>query len=95
MTTAPLLYSGNKDLEKIKQITISIEVAYMARWIIRATADLTMIAKKNRSEKNDLRPNEKYFNYGKKGHYTRNYYNSISNKRKSIEKLMEKTKRIR
>lgn len=91
MTTVPLLYFGDKDLKEIHQIVMSIEAANLAKQIVRATTDLTMMAKKKQLEKYSTKPktNEKCFNCGKKGHYARNYY--ISNKNNS-EKSLKKVK---
>lgn len=46
MITASLLYSDNKDLEKIQQIVISTGVANIVRQATSQTGDLVMIAKK-------------------------------------------------
>ena len=45
ITTAPLLYSGNKDVEKIQQIVTFTEVANLAKQVIGATADLALMTK--------------------------------------------------
>ena len=64
----------------------------MVKQVVRAAADLIMIAKKNRSERSESRPKEERFNYRKKGQYTRNCRNSSSNKRKSTEESTEGVK---
>ena len=46
MTTAPLLHSGDKDLEEIQQIVISTKIANLAKQVTGQTADVAMIAKK-------------------------------------------------
>lgn len=46
MTTAPLFYSGNKDLKEIQQIVTSIETANLAKWVVEATIDLAIMDKK-------------------------------------------------
>lgn len=82
MTTAPLLYSGNKDLEEIQQIVTFIKVANLVKQAVGATADLALMAKKKQSEKSNfrLKTNKKYFNCGKKGHYAKNYCSTTLNK---------------
>lgn len=92
MTTTSFLHLSNKELEKIQQIVTSTEIADIAKRVVRAVADLTIMAKKNKSEKSDSRSNKKCFNYRKKVHYTRNCYNSTSNKRKSTEELTKEGK---
>lgn len=52
------------------------------------------MTKKKQSKRNNLRLNEKCFNYRKKDHYTKDCHSSNSNKRKSVKKLIKKTKRI-
>ena len=64
----------------------------MTKQAIGVAADLTMMAKKNRSERSDSRPNEECFNCGKKGYYIRDCCNSSSKKRKLAEELMEEAK---
>lgn len=46
MTIDLLLYSGNKNLEKIQQIVTSMEAANFAKSIISQTSDLVMMSKK-------------------------------------------------
>lgn len=46
MTTAPLLHSGDKDLEEIQQIVTSTEAANLAKRVTGQTADLAMMTKK-------------------------------------------------
>lgn len=94
MTTAPLLHSGDKDLEEIPQIVTSTEAANLAKRAVGATTDLAMMAKKKQLEKYSAKPktNEECFNCGKKGHYARNCH--TSNKRKPEESL-EEAKRAR
>lgn len=94
MTIVPLPHSGNKDVEEIQQIVTSTEVANLAKQVVRATADLIMIAKKKQSDKSNSRPNKKCFNYGKKGHYAKNCRSSTSNKRKLVEELIEEAKHV-
>ena len=50
------------------------------------------MVKKNKSERNDLRRNEEYFNGKKKGYYARDYYSSTLNKRKFTEELIKEAK---
>ena len=94
MTTAPLLYSGNKDLEEIQKIVMSTEAANLAKRAVGATTNLARMAKKKQLEKYPikLKTNEECFNCGKKGHYARDYH--MSNKRKP-EKSLEEAKRAR
>lgn len=92
MTTAPLLHFGDKDLEEIQQRATSTETANLAKRVVGATADLTMMAKKKQSDKSDARPNEKWFNCGKKGHYAKDCCSSNSNKRKQVEESIEEAK---
>lgn len=53
-----------------------------------------MIAKKKQLKRVAIKskPREEYFNYWKKGHYTKNDHSTISNKRKLAEKAMEEIK---
>lgn len=93
--TAFFLYSGDTNLEKIQQIVTFTEVANLTKQIVGVTAVLALIAKKKQPErvtKSNLE--EEYFNYGKKGHYAKDYFSLsyISNKKKS-EKSMKKAKR--
>lgn len=83
--------SSNKDFEEIQQIVTSIQIAYLAKQLIKTKADLTIITKKKWSKKNNSRQNRKYFNYGKKSHYAKNCHSSISNKKK----LEESTKKAK
>lgn len=64
----------------------------MDKQVIKVIANLIIIVKKNKSRKSDFWLNKKYFEYRKKNHYIKNCYNSILNKRKSIENLIEKAK---
>lgn len=47
MTTAPFLYSGNKNFKKIQQIVLFNKAANMAKYVIRVITNLTIMAKKN------------------------------------------------
>lgn len=89
---APLLHSGDKDLEEIQQIVMFTEVANLAKRAVGTIADLTMMAKKKQPEKNNPRQNDKCFNCTKKGHYNKDCHGSMSNKKKP-EELLEKAKR--
>ena len=84
MTTAPLLHSGNKDIDKIRQIVNSTEVANLAKRAVAAIADLTMMAKKKQLKRSDLKKNERYFNCGRKGHYAKDCHSSTRNFIKKI-----------
>ena len=46
MTTAPLLHSGDKDLEEIQQIVTSTEAANLAKRAVGAIVDFALMAKK-------------------------------------------------
>ena len=94
MTIAPLLHSGDKDIEEIEQIITSTEAANLAKCVVGATADLTMMAKRKQLERSDLRQNEECFIYGKKGHYAKDCRSSTHNftKKKSVEGSIEKPK---
>ena len=90
MTTALLLHLGDKNLEEIQQIIISIKAANLAKRAVRAIADLTLIVKKKQLERaTKLKPREEYFNCGKKSHYAKDYRSSISNKKKPEESTEE------
>ena len=92
MTTASLLHSNDKYLEEIQQIVTSTKATNLAKQTVRATADLALIAKKKQPERTTrLKPGEKCFNYGKKGHYAKDCHSSTLNKRKSKE-LTKKAK---
>lgn len=90
MTIAFLLHFGDKNLEKIQQIVTSIKAANIAKRIIRVIANLALMAKKKQLKRAaKSKPGEKYFNYGKKGHYAKDYCSSISNKKKLKESIEE------
>ena len=95
MTTAPLLYFGDKDFEEIQQIVMFIEVANLAKRRVGATTDLAMIARKKHLDKQHAtksKANKECFNYEKKGHYANNYH--PSNKKK-LKKSAEEVKYTR
>ena len=97
MTTAPLLHSGDKDLEEIQQIVTSTKAANLAKRAVGATADLALMAKKRQPERAaKSKPGAECFNYGKKGHYAKDcrFPSSTSNKRKP-EASTEEAKRSR
>lgn len=89
---ALFFYFDNKNPKKIQQIVTFTKVANLAKQIIGATADLTIITKKKQSDRGHSRPNKKYFNYRKKGYYAKDCYNFIFHKKKPVEKSTEKTK---
>lgn len=96
MTTALLLYFGNKDLEEIHQIVTSTKAANLAKQAVRATADLAMMAKKKRLKRSGfrLRTNQECFNCGKKGHYAKDCRSFASSKKKP-EELSKEAKQAR
>ena len=89
MTTAPLLYSGNKDLEEIQQIVPSTEAANLAKRAVGAITNLALMAKKTQLERYPAKPktNKECANCGKKGHYAGDCH--MSNKKKPEESLKE------
>lgn len=92
MTIALLLYFDNKDLDKIQQIVTSTKVANFAKYVVRAKANLALMAKKKQTKKAaKSKLGEKYFNYKKKGYYAKDSRSSISNKRE-LEKSIEEAK---
>ena len=94
MTITPLLYSGNKDLEKIQQIITSIKVANMTRQVISRTEKLAIMRKRRidscQKSQKLVRTNKEYFNYAKKRHYAWDYYLGTF-KRKLEDKKASKT----
>lgn len=46
ITTALLLYFGDKDLEKVQQIVTFTKIANFAKQTVRAKVNLTLMAKK-------------------------------------------------
>ena len=46
MTTAPLLYSSDKDFEETQQIITSIEATKLAKHVTGQIADLVIMTKK-------------------------------------------------
>lgn len=69
MTIVPLLYSNDKELKEIQQIVKSIKVANLAKYTIKATTNLVIIAKKKHLDKQNTsksKTNEKCFNCKKK-----------------------------
>ena len=92
----PLPHSGDKDLEKIQQIVKSTKVANLAKRAVRTIADFALVTKKRQPERVIIKSKlgEKCFNCEKKSHYAKNCHSSISNKRISVEKLTEETKRF-
>ena len=96
MTTAPLLHSGDKDLEEIQQIVTSTEAAKMAKQATGQIADLAMMAKKrtdSRQQPQKPKNNEECFNCGKKGHYARDCYSTTPKRKPEDEKAAEEAKR--
>ena len=90
MTTAPLLHSGDKNLEEIQQIVISTKAANLAKQAVKVIANLALMAKKKQLEKIiRSKSGEECFNCGKKGHYAKDYCSSTSNKRKPEESMKE------
>lgn len=90
MTTAPLLHSGNKNIEEIYQIVTSTEVANMAWQITGQIADLAMqIMKKSNGRQQQPQPrqktNEKYFNCKKRRHYAKDYCAATKKKPKDAK----------
>ena len=55
MTTTPFLHSDKKDIKKIQQIVIFTKKANLPKYVVGATADLTMIAKRKLLERSNLR----------------------------------------
>ena len=96
MTTAPLLYSGNKDIKEIQQIVTSTKAANLANCAVWAIANLTMMAKRKQLERSNLRQNEECFNYKRKGHYAKDCHNFTCNvtKRKSVKSLQKKLNEV-
>ena len=81
--TVPLLHFVDKDLEKIQQIVISIKAANIAKQAVGTIADLPLIAKKKQPERAaKLKSREEYFNYRKKGYYTKDCHSFSSNQNK-------------
>lgn len=98
MTTAPLLHSGDKDLEEIQLIVTSTKAANLAKQAIGVIGDQTMMARKKgpQQQTSRSRPNEECFNCGKKGHYARDCPGRINSKRKpEDEKTEQEAKRAR
>ena len=92
MTTALLLHSSDKDLEKIQQIVTSTEAANFPKQAVEATVDLALIAKKMQPERTiRSQPGEECFNSGKKGHYAKDY-RSFTAKKKKEEQSTEEAK---
>lgn len=91
MTTASLLYSGNKDFEETQLIVIFIKVANLAKQVIYITIDLAMMPRKKEPQQQSLksRLNIECFNYSKKSNYTRNCLYCTNPKGKSEDKKME------
>lgn len=96
MTTAPLLHSGDKDLEEIQQIVTSIEAANMAKQPTGQTADLAMAAKKKSDGRQQpkTRTTEECFNCGKRGQYAKDC-RSATKRKPEDEKAAEEMKRAR
>lgn len=91
MTTASLLYLGNKDFEETQLIVIFIKLANLAKRVIYITIDLAMMPRKKDSQQQSLesRLNIECFNYSIKSNYTRNCLYCTNSKRKSKDKKME------
>ena len=97
LTIMPLLHFGDKDLEEIQQIVTSTKAINMVKQATGQTADLAMIAKKRsdrRQQPQKLKPNEEYFNYGKRGHYAWDCY-STSKRKPKDEKTAKEAKQAR
>ena len=94
MTTAFPLYSDDKNLEDIQEIVKSSKVANLVKCIVKVIMDLTLLAKKKQSKRAAMKSKlgEKCFNYGKKSHYTKEYYSSILNKKKPAKESTKKAK---
>lgn len=91
MTTTPVLYLGNKDLEEIQLIVIFTKLVNLAKRAISIIADLAMMARKKRPLQQTpwSRPNGKCFNYGKKSHYAKDYPGCINPKKKLGDKKIK------
>ena len=96
MTITLLLYFSDKDLEEIQQIVISTKATNLTKRIVGATVNLALIVKKKQPENAAMKskPGEKYFNCKKKGHYIKDCYFSISNKRKPVKESTDEAKRF-
>ena len=94
MITTLFFYSNDKDLKKIQQIITSIKVLNLAKQVVGATTDLTIMVKEKQLDRNGSKPNKEYFNYGKNGDYARYCYSFTFKKRKPVEESIKEAKHV-
>lgn len=94
MTTILLLYSGDKDFEKLQQIITSTKAANFAKCITSQIMDLAIMTKKKQLSDRQLRAksNEECFHYSKKEYYTKDYHSKLKQKPED-KKTMEESNR--